>query len=176
MDVIESWLREHRISEVEVLVPDLTGNARGKFIPAGQYLQRGYPKLPESILVQTVTGEFSDDHWDFVAPTDSDMMLKPDPSTMRVVPWARESTAQIVHDCYTSEDELHPLATRSSGGHSLDGPACDTRGQLRRRTAMAGEMGHPGQQRILRLLVRLQSAIEQTFAQRAGGKGHFLNR
>lgn len=113
MDVIESWLREHRISEVEVLVPDLTGNARGKFIPAGQYLQRGYPKLPESILVQTVTGEFSDDHWDFVAPTDSDMMLKPDPSTMRVVPWARESTAQIVHDCYTSDDELHPLATRS---------------------------------------------------------------
>lgn len=113
MDVIAKWLRDNNISEIEALVPDLTGNARGKFIPAGQYLQRGYPKLPESILVQTVTGEYSDDHWDFVEPTDADMILKPDPSTMRVVPWAREPTAQIVHDCYTADDELHPLATRS---------------------------------------------------------------
>ena len=113
MDVIEQWLRDNNISEVEVLVPDLTGNARGKFIPAGQFLQRGYPKLPESILVQTVTGEYSDDHWNFVEPTDADMILKPDPSTMRVVPWAREPTAQIVHDCYTADDKPHPLATRN---------------------------------------------------------------
>jgi glutamine synthetase len=113
MDVIEQWLRDNEISEVEVLVPDLTGNARGKFIPAGQFLQRGYPKLPESILIQTVTGEYSDDHWDFVEPTDADMILKPDPSTMRVVPWAREPTAQIVHDCYTADDQPHPLATRN---------------------------------------------------------------
>ena len=113
MDVIEKWLRDNNISEVEVLVPDLTGNARGKFIPAAQFLQRGYPKLPESILIQTVTGEYCDDHWDFVEPIDADMILKPDPSTMRVVPWARESTAQIVHDCYTPKGELHPLATRS---------------------------------------------------------------
>ena len=113
MDVIEQWLQDNNISEVEVLVPDLTGNARGKFIPAGQFLRSGYPKLPESILIQTVTGEYSDDHWDFVEPTDADMILKPDPSTMRLVPWAREPTAQIVHDCYTATDELHPLSTRN---------------------------------------------------------------
>jgi glutamine synthetase len=113
MNVIEEWLRNNEISEIEVLVPDLTGNARGKFIPAGQYLQRGYPKLPESVLVQTVTGEYSDEHWSFVEPTDADMTLKPDPATLRVVPWAREPTAQIIHDCYTSGDEPHPLSTRN---------------------------------------------------------------
>ncbi len=113
MDVIEQWLREQEISEVEAMVPDLTGNARGKFIPAGQFMQGGYPKLPESILIQTVTGEYSDEHWDFVAPTDADMILKPDPNTMRLVPWAREPTAQIIHDCYTPEGEPHPLATRN---------------------------------------------------------------
>ena len=113
MDAIEEWLREHNISEVEALVPDLTGNARGKFIPASQFLGLGYPKLPESILVQTVTGEYSDEHWDFVEPTDADMILKPDPATLRVVPWAREPTAQVIHDCYTAEDTPHPLSTRN---------------------------------------------------------------
>jgi glutamine synthetase len=120
MDVVSDWLKEHNISEVEALVPDLTGNARGKFIPAGQYLQGGYPRLPESILVQTVTGEYSDNHWDFVEPTDADMILKPDPSTLRLVPWAREPTAQIVHDCYTKDDKPHPLSTRNVLKRVLD--------------------------------------------------------
>ena len=109
---IKDWLKQHQISEVEVLVPDMTGNARGKFIPAQQFLDLGDPKLPESIMIQTVTGEYSDDHWDFVEPTDTDMVLKPDASTLRVVPWAREPTAQIIHDCYNMDGELHPLSTR----------------------------------------------------------------
>jgi glutamine synthetase len=110
---IKDWLRQHQISEVEVLVPDMTGNARGKFIPANQFLESGEPKLPESILIQTVTGEFCDDHWDFVEPTDTDMILRPDVASLRLVPWAREPTAQIIHDCYTQDDRLHPLATRT---------------------------------------------------------------
>ena len=120
MDIIDDWLQQHKISEVEALVPDLTGNARGKFIPAAQFLEQGYPRLPESILVQTVTGEYSDDHWEFVEPTDADMILKPDPSTLRLVPWAREPTAQIVHDCFTGDDKPHPLSTRNVLKRVLD--------------------------------------------------------
>ncbi|MEJ2531774.1 MAG: glutamine synthetase family protein [Halioglobus sp.] len=112
-EVIKDWLKQHQISEVECLVPDMTGNARGKFIPAHQFLGRGEPRLPESIMIQTVTGEYSDEHWDFVAPTDADMILKPDASTLRVVPWAREPTAQIIHDCYTTDNKPHPLSTRN---------------------------------------------------------------
>ncbi|PLW70777.1 glutamine synthetase family protein [Pseudohalioglobus lutimaris] len=111
--VIKDWLKQHQISEVEVLVPDMTGNARGKFIPAHQFLDQGEPRLPESIMVQSVTGEYCDEHWELVEPTDADMLLKPDPATMRVVPWAREPTAQIIHDCYTMGGELHPLSSRS---------------------------------------------------------------
>ena len=110
---IKDWLKQHKISEVECLVPDMTGNARGKFIPAHQFLSRGDPRLPESIMIQSVTGEYSDHHWDFVEPTDADMILKPDASTMRVVPWAREPTAQIIHDCYTMDGKPHPLSTRN---------------------------------------------------------------
>jgi glutamine synthetase len=118
--VIKDWLKQHQISEVEVLVPDMTGNARGKFIPAHQFLDMGEPKLPESIMVQSVTGEYSDEHWELVEPTDTDMILKPDPATMRVVPWAREPTAQIIHDCYRQNGELHPLSTRNVLRRVLD--------------------------------------------------------
>ena len=111
--IIQDWLKEHRISEVECLVPDMAGNARGKFIPAHQFLSRGEPRLPESILVQTLTGEYCDEHWTFVEPTDTDMLLRPDVNTLRVVPWAREPTAQIIHDCYTRGNVLHPLSTRN---------------------------------------------------------------
>ncbi|MEH6515377.1 MAG: glutamine synthetase family protein [Halioglobus sp.] len=111
--LIKDWLKQHQISEVECLVPDITGNARGKFIPAQQFLDMGEPRLPESILIQSVTGVFSASHWDFVDPSDKDMILKPDVSTMRIVPWAREPTAQIIHDCYTQDGEPHPLATRN---------------------------------------------------------------
>jgi len=120
MDIIGDWLQQHNISEVEALVPDLAGNARGKFIPATQFLQGGYTRLPESILVQTVTGEYSDEHWDFVEPIDADMILKPDPSTLRIVPWARQPTAQIVHDCFTRDDKPHPLSTRNVLRRVLD--------------------------------------------------------
>jgi len=38
-EVIESWLKENKITEVECMVPDMTGNARGKFIPAKKFLK-----------------------------------------------------------------------------------------------------------------------------------------
>jgi len=111
MEMIRDWLRENRITEVECLVPDMTGNARGKFIPADKFVKED-SRLPESILVQTVTGGYTDIHDELVGPMDGDMMLQPDPDTLRFVPWALEPTAQIIHDCYTREGELHPLATR----------------------------------------------------------------
>ena len=67
----------------------------------------------EAILVQTVTGEYTDEHWDFVEPTDTDMILRPDASTLRIVPWAREPTAQIIADCFKNDGTPHPLSTRN---------------------------------------------------------------
>lgn len=116
---IRQWLEENNISEVECLVPDMTGNARGKFIPAHQFLSQSDLKLPESIMVQTVTGEYTDDHWNFVEPTDTDMVLVADPKTLRKVPWAREPTAQIIADCYKASGEPHPLASRNVLRHVL---------------------------------------------------------
>jgi len=112
MEKIRDWLRENRITEVECLVPDMTGKARGKFIPADKFIKED-SRLPESILVQTVTGDYTDIHDELVDPMDTDMSLEPDPNTMRLVPWADDPTAMIIHDCYTRQGELHPLASRN---------------------------------------------------------------
>ncbi|NIB39432.1 glutamine synthetase [Pseudomaricurvus alkylphenolicus] len=111
MDTINHWLNEHNITEVECLVPDMTGNARGKFVPADKFYKEE-TRLPESILLQSVTGGYPDEYDDILGVTDSDMFLRPDPGAMRLVPWAKDPTAQIIHDCVTRDGELHPLSSR----------------------------------------------------------------
>ena len=64
-EIISKWILENNISEIECLVPDITGNARGKFIPAKKFLKQE-SRLPEGILAQTVTGEYSEDFWDLL--------------------------------------------------------------------------------------------------------------
>jgi len=109
---IKNWLEEYHITEVECIVPDMTGNARGKFIPADKFIKED-SRLPQAILVTTVTGDYTEEEAELIGPTDSDMMLHPDPATKRLVPWAEDPTGQIIHDCYLREGGLHPLATRS---------------------------------------------------------------
>jgi len=113
MEAVERFLKENNITEVESTLPDMTGNARGKFYPTKKYLAEKGGKIPETLLVQTVTGEWADNHYDIVDPADRDMVLVPDSNTLRLVPWADEPTAQVINDCYTSAGELHPLASRS---------------------------------------------------------------
>ena len=112
LPIVDQWLRDNAITEVECIVPDMTGNARGKFIPADKFVKED-SRLPQAILVTTVTGDYTEEEAELIGPTDSDMILQPDPNTMRLVPWADEPTAQIIHDCYLREGGLHPLATRS---------------------------------------------------------------
>jgi len=113
MEAVASFLKEHKIKEVESTLPDMTGNARGKFYPTKKFLDEKGGKIPESILIQTVNGEWGANYDEIVDPTDKDMVLVPDPESLRLVPWADEPTAQVINDCYTNTGELHPLATRS---------------------------------------------------------------
>jgi glutamine synthetase len=94
-------------------VPDITGNARGKIIPAAKFSHDYGTRLPEGIFATTVTGEYPDNYDDLVSPSDSDMLLRPDPDTVRMVPWATDPTAQIIHDCFTKTGERHELAPRN---------------------------------------------------------------
>jgi len=110
---LKRLLKERRITEVECLVPDITGNARGKIIPAAKFSHDYGTRLPEAILVTTVTGDFPDAYKELVAPSDSDMYLRPDADTVRMVPWATDPTAQVIHDCFTRDGKPHELAPRN---------------------------------------------------------------
>lgn len=112
---LQAWFKERRITEVECLVPDMTGNARGKIVPAERYFSEGGARLPEGVFIQTVNGDWPDDYDEIVSPMERDMVLLPDTETVCVVPWSSDPSAQIIHDCYTGADasELHPLAPRS---------------------------------------------------------------
>ena len=38
-DELRRWLADHEIDEVEAIVPDMAGVARGKYMPAGQFAE-----------------------------------------------------------------------------------------------------------------------------------------
>jgi glutamine synthetase len=94
-DQIQTWLKEHSIEDVEAFVPDMAGAARGKVLPAGKF-GTGELKLPEGIFAQTISGDYAVNK-DNVE--DRDMLLRPDPATLRPVPWSSDPTASIFLDC-----------------------------------------------------------------------------
>ncbi len=121
MTDLAEWFNEHRITEVECLVPDITGIPRGKIMPAQKFLRGGAPRLPESIFIQSVTGEYPEDPEDTLTdPAIIDINLIPDPATVRLVPWAHEPTAQIIHDCQYSNGRPVTIAPRQVLRHVLE--------------------------------------------------------
>ena len=108
-EVIQPWLRERAIEDVEAFVPDMAGAARGKVIPADKF-GAGSLKLPESIFQQTVSGDYIDNPNNV---EDRDMLLAPDPTTLRPVPWATEPAASIFLDCYRSDGTLVNVSPRA---------------------------------------------------------------
>ena len=101
MDQIQKWLTDHEIDDVEAFVPDMAGAARGKVLPADKF-GFGELKLPEGIFAQTVSGEYVDNK-DNVE--DRDMLLRPDPDTIRPVPWATDPTASVFLDCVNRDGD-----------------------------------------------------------------------
>jgi glutamine synthetase len=113
---MDLWLNEKRVTEIECLVPDLTGVARGKILPRAKFTQERGMRIPEAVLGMTVTGNYpiEDAAYDrAISTTDRDMILKADPSTITMVPWATDPTAQVIHDCYFADGRLVDFAPRS---------------------------------------------------------------
>ena len=106
IEKFEKWLKENSITEVECLVPDLGGIARGKILPSNKFikgLKDDTHRLPQSIFIQTISGGYAteDDEElpiDVYNPTDIDVILRPDFETIRTVPWYDDPTAQIICD------------------------------------------------------------------------------
>ena len=116
---IQQFFKEHGISEVEAVVPDMAGIARGKVMPALKFAEDEGMRMPESIFLQTVTGEYPDDDR-AISPSEIDIVLRADPKTLRVVPWAAEPTAQVIHDSFYGDGRPVTMAPRYVLRHILD--------------------------------------------------------
>ena len=119
---LEGWLNERRVTEIECLVPDLTGVARGKILPREKFSEDRGMRLPEAVLGMTVTGNapVSEEYDAVISELDHDMILRPDASTVCLVPWAVDPTAQVIHDCFNHDGTLVSYAPRSVLRRVLD--------------------------------------------------------
>src|SRR5262249_36586389 len=110
----EEFLSSNGIDEVECLVPDITGSARGKILPASKFEKgsknRGL-RIPEDIFILTVTGAYS---WKSDATDDAsvDVYMKPDLGTVRRVPWYENPTAEVICDCFYLDDRPVDISPR----------------------------------------------------------------
>lgn len=92
----QAWLKERKIEDVEVLVPDMAGAARGKLLAADK-CGGSEMKMPEAIFAQTISGDYVKNKANV---EDRDMLLVPDIKTLRTVPWAKDPTASVFADCF----------------------------------------------------------------------------
>jgi len=98
-NAFQAWLRERAIEDVEALVPDMAGAARGKLLPADK-CGTSEIKMPEAIFGQTISGDYVDNKANV---EDRDMVIVPEVDTLRPVPWLKEPTASVFVD-YVGKD------------------------------------------------------------------------
>ncbi|MCP4381913.1 MAG: glutamine synthetase [Hyphomicrobiales bacterium] len=121
LDAARAWLKERRIEDIECLVPDLAGVARGKMMPVEKFLTGPIMAMPGSIFTQTIAGDWPRDDESFQSDqADRDILLEPDLNTLRVVPWEDDPTAQIIHDARNADGGPVEIAPRQVLRRILD--------------------------------------------------------
>lgn len=110
-EAFKTYANGRVVDEVECIVPDLAGMSRGKAMPAKKFSPDYITYLPVSIFYQTISGSDVemdiDNQW-----AEGDLVLRPDMSTAKAVPWAKEPTLQVIHDLYTRDGAPVSIAPR----------------------------------------------------------------
>ncbi len=107
----QEYIAGRRLDEIECIVADIAGVARGKAMPASKFAYQDRFFLPNSIFLQTITGEWTDNPMG--AFTEPDMILTPDYSTTTAAPWTADITLQVIHDVNDQEGNPVPTAPRN---------------------------------------------------------------
>ncbi|AHA27772.1 glutamine synthetase family protein [Candidatus Liberibacter americanus] len=102
----EKWLKIRGIEDIECITSDLAGIPRGKMMPSSKFISNINLAVPSAIYRHTISGE------SIKSPSslrheqgDGDLRLSPDLSTLSVVPWETDPTAQVVCDVVNYEGE-----------------------------------------------------------------------
>lgn len=110
-EAARDYIGNRRVDEVECIIGDIAGVARGKAMPAAKFGKQTSYFLPNSIFLQTITGEWADNPFD--AFTEPDMILEPDWSTATAAPWTADTTLQVIHDAKDQQGNLIAYSPRN---------------------------------------------------------------
>ena len=99
-----AYIEGRKLDEVECIISDLPGIARGKAVPASKFAKQNQFFLPDSIFYQTITGGWGEaaGNEGFI---EKDMILKPDMDTATAAPWTGDWTLQVIHDAYDRKEQ-----------------------------------------------------------------------
>ena len=111
-EAARDYIAGRRVDEIERIVSDLPGIARGKAMSATKFARQTRFFLPNSIFMQTVSGGWSPetDENDYTEP---DMVMIADMETTSAAPWTQDVTLQIIHDAQDRDGAPVPLAPRN---------------------------------------------------------------
>ncbi len=118
-EAARAFLEGRRLDEVECVIADLPGIARGKAVPASKFARQKHFHLPDSIFYQTITGDWGEAAGEegFI---ERDMILTPDMSTATAAPWTGDWTLQVIHDAADRDGDPIPFAPRNVLKHVVD--------------------------------------------------------
>lgn len=99
IEELDRWLKTEKIDDIECMIADNAGIARGKSMPRVKFIEglqnRGL-RMPETVFGMTITGDYAlNDH---LSETERDVILIPDLDTVCMTPWQREPTATVICD------------------------------------------------------------------------------
>jgi glutamine synthetase len=108
------WLKARGIEDIECITPDIAGVPRGKMMPSSKFTGDTSLALPSALYRHTISGEYPDETANFrYEPRDGDLKLVPDLSTLCVVPWETDPTAQVICDVVDGEGKSVPYTPRN---------------------------------------------------------------
>lgn len=100
---LATWIADHKVTEIECIVPDMNGVQRGKVLPAAKFLSSvkdGTLRIPGSIFTVTINGEYPEDIGHIVPSYDPDQIMVPDPDTICEAPGFTTPTAYVIADTF----------------------------------------------------------------------------
>ncbi|OLP58141.1 glutamine synthetase [Xaviernesmea oryzae] len=108
------WLKIRGVEDIECITPDIAGVPRGKMMPTSKFTSNTSLALPSALYRHTISGEYPEETGDFRYDSrDSDIKLVPDLSTLSIVPWESDPTAQVICDIAGSKGEDVPYTPRN---------------------------------------------------------------
>ncbi len=111
---VSEWLAWRDIEDIECITPDQAGVARGKMMPSKKFTSNTSLALPSAVFMTTISGDYPEDGHGFHYPeNDGDLKMVPDLSTLCVVPWESDPTAQVICDLVDQDGKAVEFTPRN---------------------------------------------------------------